>query len=136
MQNRAEKAVELHAKGYNCCQAVVCAYCDLFGIDEKTAFTLSEGFGAGMGGMENTCGAVSGMVMLAGMKKSCRDPELRNTKAVTYPVVKTMTKAFKDQNTTTICRELKGLDTGTVLRGCRDCIMDACHIVDANLLND
>ena len=69
MESRIPKALELHRKGYNCAQAIVCAYCDLFGMDEETAYRASEAFGFGMGQME-ICGALSGACMLAGMKNS------------------------------------------------------------------
>ena len=36
MTEQAEQAQRLHNKGYNCAQAVVCAYCDQFGLDEET----------------------------------------------------------------------------------------------------
>ena len=48
---------------------MVCAYCDLVGLDKETAYKMSEGFGFGMGCME-MCGALSGAFMLAGMKNS------------------------------------------------------------------
>ena len=47
--DRKLKATELHHKGFNCAQAVVMAYCDLFDMDQKTAMRAAEGFGAGMG---------------------------------------------------------------------------------------
>lgn len=51
MESRIEIALDKHRHGYNCAQAIVCTYCDLFGLDEETAFKVSEGFGGGMGGM-------------------------------------------------------------------------------------
>ena len=40
MESRVQKAVELrNVHGYNCAQAVLCAYADLFGLDEKTGLT-------------------------------------------------------------------------------------------------
>ncbi|MEG1779490.1 MAG: C-GCAxxG-C-C family protein [Oscillospiraceae bacterium] len=129
-----QQALDHHAAGYNCCQSVVCTYCDLFGIDEKTAFILGEGFGAGMANMENTCGTISGMVLLAGMKNSCGDTATCNTKTSTYTIVRELLQKFKDKNTTVICRELKGLDTGKILRPCRGCIEDSCSIVEEYLL--
>ena len=67
MESRVEQAVALHQKGYNCAQAIICTYCDLFGVDEQTAYKMSEGFGLGMGMME-TCGALTGGLMMAGLK--------------------------------------------------------------------
>ena len=46
--NRAERAAEYHKKGYNCAQAIVCAFCDKVGLDEETAFKVSEGLGLGV----------------------------------------------------------------------------------------
>ena len=43
-------------KRYNCCQAVICAVCEEYGVAELDAFKMTEGFGAGMGGLGDTCG--------------------------------------------------------------------------------
>lgn len=59
MESRINRADELHRKGYNCAQAVACAYCDLAGLDETTMFRVTEGMGLGMGCMEGTCGAAA-----------------------------------------------------------------------------
>ena len=67
MCNKGKIAKELFEKGYNCCQAVLLAYCKELGIDEKIAAKLSSSFGGGMGGMGETCGAVTGMFMVAGL---------------------------------------------------------------------
>ena len=81
---KQEKAIELHDRGCNCAQAVACAFAEEIGVPEETLFAAAEGFGLGMGGMEATCGAVSGAVMLAGFKNSCADPKNPKTKAATY----------------------------------------------------
>ncbi len=123
--NRAEKAVELHEKGYNCAQAVFCAYCDKLGIDEETAFKISQGFGGGMGGMrDGTCGAVSGMYMTAGFLNK------DGTKAETYALVQKMAQDFKSMNTSTICKDLLGTESGKKLRSCDGCIEDAVKIIE------
>ena len=72
-KSRVELAAKRHAGGYNCCQAVVCTYCDLLGMDEVTAFRASEGFGLGIAGMQETCGSVCAMVFLAGLRNSGAD---------------------------------------------------------------
>ena len=84
METRVEKTLENHKKVYNCCQAVACAYCDLVGMDEETMFKAGEAFGAGMGGMQATCGAVSGAVLLAGLKNSSGDLKNPTSKGATY----------------------------------------------------
>ena len=47
MTERAKLAQEFHDQGYNCAQAVACAYCDLVGLDKDTAYRMAEGFGFG-----------------------------------------------------------------------------------------
>jgi len=103
--NRVERAAEYHKKGYNCAQAIVCAFCDKVGLDEETAFKVSEGLGLGVSDTYGTCGAVTGMALIMGMANSC----------------------------STICRELKGMDTGKVLRSCPGCIEDAAKILSEKL---
>lgn len=73
MNSKAKKADENHKKGYNCAQAVACAFCDETGIDEKTMFRMMEGHGLGMGGMQGTCGAITGAVAVLGAVNSNGD---------------------------------------------------------------
>lgn len=129
MVNRTEQAVLLHNKGYNCAQAVVCAYADMFGVDEQTAYKVAEGFGLGMGLME-VCGALSGALMLAGLKGSAGTDAPGSTKAATYAGNRALAKAFADKNGSLLCRELKGVQTGKPLRSCEGCIQDACALVE------
>ena len=123
-----------HKKGYNCAQAVVCAYCDVFGVDEEEAFKMSEAFGFGMGTM-GTCGAVSAMTILAGMKNSDGNLEKPGTKKQSYRLSKDMINSFVDQNKSVSCSELKGVGSGEPLRSCDGCIEDAARIVEEILLN-
>lgn len=133
METRVDKVAEKHKSGYNCAQAVACAYCDLVGIDEETMFRMTEGLGLGMGGMEGTCGAISAAAVLAGLKISTADLEKPNSKGTSYKAAKACIAAFKEKNSTIVCRELKGIDTGKVLRACPDCICDAVAIIEENL---
>ena len=93
MESRIKQTIELHNKGYNCAQAIACTYCDLVGIDEKTALCATEGFGAGMGGMQATCGAVSGAVFLAGMKGSDGAVGAPKSKARTFFILHSLLTA-------------------------------------------
>ena len=127
MEERIKRAMENHKKGYSCSQAVACAYCDLLGIDESLLFKMSEGFGLGMGALD-TCGAVTGMFMVAGLAKSSGDLEHCNTKPSTMKLVGELRKAFVQKNQSVVCRELKGVDTKKPLRSCDGCIEDAIRI--------
>lgn len=131
---KKELAVEFHGKGFNCCQAVACSFCDELGFDQETVFRLAEAYGAGMGTF-STCGAVSAMAMVIGMK--CSDGNLENPKSKKdcYKMMKEATAKFTEMNKSTICRELKGMDSGEVLRSCNGCISDAADIL-AELLKE
>lgn len=133
MSDRVKQSVTNHNNGYNCAQAVACAYCDLFGADEKETFKTMEAFGLGMGTM-GTCGAVSAMAALAGMKLSDGNLEKPETKKQCYRAMKEMTRRFEEKNKSIVCAELKGVDGGEMLRSCTGCIEDAAKIVEEILL--
>ena len=59
-----ERAAELFGKGFNCSQAVFAAFCDKFGMDEKTALKAASGLGGGVGRMREVCGAMCGALWL------------------------------------------------------------------------
>ena len=130
MNTRVEETIKRHDIGYNCAQAVACTYCDLVGVDEELMFRLTEALGAGMGGLEGTCGALSGACVLAGMKASTGNLEKPNSKAVSHQLAKEILKRFKEQNGSVVCKEIKGVGTGKVLRSCNDCIKDAAAIAE------
>lgn len=110
LEERVLKAGRLFKEGgYNCCQAVVLAYCDLFGLDEKTAASLSSGFGGGMGRMREVCGSVSGMVMLSGMLSPADNPADKAGRTANYALVQEVAREFKNINGSIVCRELLGL---------------------------
>lgn len=126
---KKEEAIALHDKKYNCAQAVACAFAKEAGIDMETLFKACEGFGLGMGGMCGTCGAVSGAVMLAGFINSDGAIDAPATKAETYKLSKEITRRFEEKNGSLVCKELKGIETGNILRTCPGCIEDAVEIV-------
>ena len=134
MSTKAEYAIELHDKGYNCAQAVACSFCQEFGIKEEEMFRIAEGFGLGMGMME-MCGALSGMMMIIGLQNSAGPDGEKLNKADTYRKVKEYVKKFQEQNGAYLCRELKGVETGKVLRSCPDCIRDAVALTEEYLEN-
>ena len=110
IEDRVEKAMRLFKEGgYNCCQAVVLAYNDVFGIDDTTAAALSSGFGGGMGRMREVCGSVSGMVLLAGLLKPATDPTDKAARTGNYALVQEVAADFKALNGSIICKELLGL---------------------------
>ena len=110
VEDRVAKAKKLFREdGYNCCQAVVLAYNDAFGVDDDTAAALSSGFGGGMGRMREVCGSVSGMVMLAGLMAPAADPSIKVDRTRNYALVQEMAEEFRATNGSIVCKELLGL---------------------------
>ena len=146
--DRVEKAVELFKSGYNCSQAVVGAFCDDLGADFDMAMKMAEPLGGGLGRMRLTCGAVSGMATLAGLKYSKAKPGDVDTKTRIYEVVRAMAGEFKEQHGSIICAELLGAlkpkDDGARAeartdefykkRPCVKCIEDCARIAEKYLM--
>ena len=72
--DHAKRARDLFLEGYNCAQAVACAFCDLTGLDQETTARLSSSFGGGMGRMREVCGTVSGALLVLGLLCGYSDP--------------------------------------------------------------
>ena len=109
MGERSIRAVELFKEGYNCSQAVFAAFADAYGMDVETALKVSSSFGGGMGRMREVCGAVSGMLMVAGMETGTVIGKDAAGKQHNYQVVQQLAEKFKQENGSIICRELLGL---------------------------
>ena len=99
-------AEEFFRAGYNCAQAVVVAFHDTLGISERQAARLSSSFGGGMGRMRETCGAVSGMLIVAGLLMGYDEPNNLEVKQAYYARVQALVSAFIERNGTMNCREL------------------------------
>ena len=126
MNTRVKEAEERKKSGDNCAQAVACTYCDMAGVDEETAKNLTQGFAVGGGeSMEGTCGALIGAVSMLGL--------INKNSPNTMQSSRKMMNAFKEQNGTVICRQLKGMDDGIVKRSCIDCVKDACVFLEEQL---
>ena len=133
MSKYVEKAFEYHDKGYNCAQAVMCAFADQTGVDAELLYKLSEGMGAGMGNRKNTCGALSGAIMLCGLMNSSGNVE-NSTKASTYDTAGIMVNEFEKRCNALTCTDIKGLNTGTPTVSCSECIKYAVEIAEEYLL--
>ena len=104
--NHSEYAVDLFVQGYNCAQAVAVAFCDMTGLDEQTAARMASSFGGGMGRMREVCGAVSGMLLVAGILYGYDDPKATREKRELYAQVQAMAGQFREELGSIICRDL------------------------------
>ncbi|MBQ0023189.1 MAG: C_GCAxxG_C_C family protein [Prevotellaceae bacterium] len=109
MEERVNRAVDYFKQGYGCCQSVVAAFADLYGLTDQQAKLVAAGFGGGVGRMRMMCGAVSGLVILAGLSDGQTEGADREGKAHCYQVVQQLLARFKEVNGSIICAELLGL---------------------------
>ena len=129
--SKQEIATELHAKGYNCAQSVACVFADEVNVSKEILFKATEGFGAGVGTMEGICGALSGAVMIAGLKNSTANLEASNSKAATMKISKQLITNFKDRVGSITCRVIKGNNPDhKVLCSCDDCIRHGVRLIE------
>ena len=106
---RVSRAVDYFMQGYGCCQSVVAAFSDLYGMDEEMALKVGAGFGGGVGRLRMMCGAVSGLVVLAGLDCGETDGSNCEGKSACYKVVQDLLEQFKQANGSIICAEILGL---------------------------
>ena len=122
---KQELAAELHSKKYNCAQSVACVFADEVKVPKEFIFKANEGFGMGAGTMEGICGALTGAIMIAGLKNSSANLESPDSKASTIKISKQLMTNF-----------IKGIDTGKVLCSCNDCIKNGVQLVEEFVINN
>ena len=115
IDKRVERAVENFMAGYGCCQSVVAAFADLYGLDDTLAKKVAAGFGGGVGRMRMMCGAVSGIVMLTGLDCGQVEGSDREGKSACYKVVQELLARSKQENGSLICAEIGSLICAEIL---------------------
>lgn len=109
MNQKVEKALKLFDDGFNCSQSVIGAFCSKFGLDEELAMKLTCGFGGGMRCGE-VCGAVTGAIMVIGLRYGQYKAEDKESKTRCYDLTSKFMEEYAKRNNSVICRELLGFD--------------------------
>lgn len=137
--SKVVEAVDCFKKGFNCSQAIFSTYCEQLGLDPELGLKVSCGFGAGMGRLGETCGAVSGAYLLIGLKYGKVRQDDYQAKGKTYELVYKFAGKFEQKNKSTKCRELLGLDLLTADKNtaaekfvtiCPQLVHDAAEIIE------
>ncbi|MCR5101692.1 MAG: C-GCAxxG-C-C family protein [Butyrivibrio sp.] len=123
--DRKELAVNYKHNGHNCCQSVLCAFSEELNMPIEELDKMGACFGGGMGTMESTCGSLCGAQMILGIKTFEGKPVIRNAAS--------LHKAFNEKCGATICKDLKGRDTGVVLCECDNCVRNAVTVLEEAL---
>ena len=106
---KTDKALELFSNNFNCSQAVLTAFAADFGMDEQLALKLGTSFGGGARNAE-ICGAVSGALMVLGLKYGHYIADDNEQKSRAYEIAVEYTRRFKEANGSIVCRDLLGYD--------------------------
>ncbi len=127
--NRIDRAREAKASGrLNCAQAVACAFCDAAGRSQEEMAAVGAAFGNGMGCMEGTCGALTGAGLVLGL-------HYKGDRVKAMKRMRRIMARFQQRNGATVCKVLKGVETGRVLRSCPDCVADAAEFLRDELID-
>ena len=142
MSERIEKTLKAFRTGLNCSQSVLTAFTEDLNVDNDLALSISCGFGAGMGRLQGTCGAVTGAFMAIGAYNCKKFTENKDRKEETYAMIQKFNDRFVSLNGTTECRKLINCDLNTKegliyaqehqLFGkvCEKCIADSVNILE------
>lgn len=151
-QEKALLAKNFFLQGYNCAQAVTCAFLEELSLELDQAARMVSSFGGGMGRLREVCGAVSGMFFVAGVACGYSDPNASEEKVAHYQRVQDLAALFRQNNGSIVCRELLAAscpqessdhspnaaprtETYYKKRPCGDLVADAARFV-AGLLYD
>lgn len=130
MEKRIERVrSNFNDRKNNCAQAIACAYCDVLGIDENTAFAIFEGLGGGVGGSRNTCGAVTAMAAVISAVRSDGQLSGSTSKADTYKSVSAALDRFKEIYGSVNCRAILRGDIPRHIN-CLDKVENVSRILD------
>jgi len=114
MRDKVKDAVEMYqTTGYNCAQSVLAVFAPELGMDRDTAMKIACGFGSGMGRSGNMCGAVTGGMLVLGLKFGMMDSESQEDKEKTYEEVAVLLERIKTIHGSANCTDLMGVDLGT-----------------------
>lgn len=109
MTKHEKLAGEYFRQGYNCAQSVLLAFAADAGLEEETARKLASSFGGGIGGLRETCGALSGACMAAGLLCGYSAPDASEEKAEHYARIRALAERFRAECGSILCRELLAL---------------------------
>ena len=141
----AARAVATFKEGFNCSQSLLATFADQFKLDAELAFKLANGFGGGMGRKQEVCGAVSGAIMVLGLKYGRKLNEPKEKQELLYAKVQQLINGFNAAEGSINCRTL--LDGCNLLSPegqamfkeknlgitCQRCIATATTLVDSLL---
>jgi C_GCAxxG_C_C family probable redox protein len=139
---KSDDALASFKSGFTCSSAVFSAFSDELGLDGETAEKIACGFGAGISKTGNICGAVSGAILVIGLKygktKQGDDAATEKTRAF----VREFMQEFTEHHGSVNCTELLGYnlsnpdeyenarDSKLFVTKCQELVGDATAILE------
>jgi len=139
--SKSDKAAEMMGAGYNCAQAVSTTYGTAYGVPEETIARMATGFGGGIGRTDNICGAVSGAIMVLGLRFGAGSPDETDAKTRTSIMAAEFIKEFTRRYGAASCTGLLGYNmsvpgeaakasAANAFAGCRDIVRNAGNLLE------
>ena len=114
MSKKTTQAAETFRSGYNCSQSVLSVFAEDFGLTKDCCLRLASPFGSGIARRQETCGAVTGAMMVIGLKHGKGENGTEEDKARAYKLSQQLIAGFAERHQTICCRALlDGLDINT-----------------------
>jgi C_GCAxxG_C_C family probable redox protein len=138
--NKKEQAIKAFDTDSNCAQSVLSSFSEELKISKDDLWKVANGFGAGMGRLQNTCGAVTGGIMVLGLNSN-----KSQAKENIYNQVQEFERKFKAIHKTTSCKELLNCDLKTETgqtyfqknnlhdNVCVNCVKTAINLIENDL---
>jgi C_GCAxxG_C_C family probable redox protein len=139
---RVQTAISRFESGFNCAQAVCSAYGPGLGLDERLALKAAQAFGGGIAHRGETCGALSGAIIVLGLKHGKVEASDDAARDLTYEKVQQLFDDFKARHGSCLCRELIGYnlsdpeqyraakEAAVFKTACPDFVRDAAEILE------
>jgi C_GCAxxG_C_C family probable redox protein len=110
--SRVDVAVSRFSEGFSCSQSVLAAFAPELGLDANAALRVSAAFGGGMGRTGGICGAVTGALMVLGLRYGPTVAD-KVAKELTYEQAREFIARFEARQGATTCADLLGVNIGT-----------------------
>lgn len=140
--SKSDEALASFMSRFTCSSAVFSAFSNELGLDPDTAKKIACGFGAGISKTGNMCGAVSGGIMVIGLKYGKTKAGDKAATEKTRALVRQFIGEFTAKNGSVNCTGLLGYDlskpaeyeearkSGLFMTKCPALVRDAADILE------
>lgn len=144
--NRSEVALGMFEQDFNCAQSIFSAFANQTILDPQVALKIAAPFGAGFGRLGETCGAVTGALMVIGSYFGYSNAQDQFGKETVYTLARSFCEKFQARNHSILCRKLIGYDLrkenelilarsqGVFAALCPNLVKDAAEILEELLV--